>query len=184
MVEEKFSKLDPNSVDSFVRRTIDRVYSMLYGIVGHKEDAEDLTQEVFVKALRAINSFRGDSSPETWLYRIAVNTGRDAIGRRQRERAFESGEAFPDDNSSNIELSKCDPANYVVESEEILLIREAVADLKNDWKEVITLVDIEDMKIEEASAILGIPEGTVKSRLVRGRDQLRNMLKQRMRVER
>ncbi len=174
MDREALARLEPAAVDAFVRETVDRVHSMMYGITGHAQETEDLVQEVYMRAFRSLPAYRGEAAPGTWLYRIALNVGRDAIERRQAERRREGGEVDPERHSA-----KDDPASDAVRNEEVAAVREAVAALPEEWRNVVTLVDIEGLSLEEAGGSLGIPEGTVKSRLHRGRERLRETLRRR-----
>ncbi len=174
MDREALARLEPTAVDAFVRGTVDRVHSMMYGITRHEEEAEDLVQETYMRAFRSLPAYRGEAAPETWLYRIALNVGRDAIEKRQAARRREGGEVDPERHSA-----PDDPAADVVRREEVAAVREAVAALPEEWRNVVTLVDIEGMSLEEAGRTLDVPEGTVKSRLHRGREKLREALRKR-----
>lgn len=164
MIEE-LRRLERGAVDDFVRSTIDRVYSLLYGILRHKQEAEDATQEVYMRAWKALPNYRGDAAPETWIYRIAINYGRDAIARRQKERKHAGGEV--DENITGREGA----------TEERLMLLEALSTLSEDRRLLVLAVDVEGFSIEEAAEIFELPEGTIKSRLHRTREMLRAALK-------
>ena len=170
---EALKRLDAHAVERFVRESTDKVYSLLFRMLGHPEEVEDLTQDVFVKALRALPRYRGDSAPSTWVYRIAINTGRDAIAKRQRDRKRQGGEMEPERFSS-----KDDPVEKIEEKEDFTVLRKALDRLPADRKELIMLVDIEGVSIEEAGQIFDLPDGTVKSRLHRARAALREEVRE------
>ena len=172
---EALIRLEPDAVDSFVKLTIDRIHSLLYQILGHRQEAEDMTQEVYMRAFRALPTFRGEAEPMTWIYRIAINCGRDAIARRQAARKRDGGEIDPDAHAA-----PDDPAANAVESEELRVLRGALGRLDEEWRNVILLVDIEGLSMEEAGQTLQVPTGTVKSRLHRAREALREEVKRMM----
>lgn len=138
-----------------------KVMSTAYRLVGNRADAEDITQDVFVKVYRSMGSFRGESAVSTWVYRITVNACYDFLRRRKRESA--------------VSLDDClEPS---VESGTLKeLIESAVAKLPDAYRKVFTLYDIQGLKHSEIAEVLGITEGTSKSLLHRARAQLRQRL--------
>lgn len=174
---EALARLEPAAVDAFVRETIHHVHSLLYRMLSHKEEVEDLVQDVYIRAWKALPAYRGDASPMTWLYRIAINAGRDAIARRQVDRKRTVSE--PDDV---IELRPAahDPQRDMLTREENAALEAAIAELPEDRREIILLADIEGMSMEEIARVLDAPQGTVKSRLHRARETLRELVKRRL----
>jgi RNA polymerase sigma-70 factor (ECF subfamily) len=166
-----------------VRRYQDRLYNTILRLAGHRDDANDLTQQTFLRAYASIDSFRGDSSFYTWLYRIAVNVTLDARKRRVRGAAatMESlstgrdgglpGGAEP---SSSVED---DPLERVLAREREESVARAIDSLDDLHRSVLVLRDIEGMDYDEISGVLDVPSGTVKSRLHRARLELRDRLR-------
>ena len=134
------------------------VYRTALGLVGNRADAEDVAQDTFMAAQKALPSFRGDASPATWLYRIAVRTAGRFIARRNRNPV------------ANVEMS---PAPAAEEPQALL---QAMQRLPLASRTVILLVCVEGRTHSEAADILGIPAGTVASRLHTARAQLEALL--------
>jgi len=135
-------------------------------------EADDLAQETLVKAFRAMDSFDG-SYPRAWLARIARNT---AINRDQRNREFllaEEGTVEPPPSPGEV----TDPEEIVLSQEVDPLLQKALDELPAAFRVLVQMVDVEDMSYQEAADALGIPIGTVMSRLHRGRNRLREALK-------
>lgn len=167
-----------DAFDKLVAKYQDRVFNLSYRLSGNREDALDLCQDVFLKAYRNLEHFRGFSSFFTWLYRIAVNT---ALSRRRYNAArpgpvsgSAEGDARPlppgaDENSP-------DPAEQAAKNDMIRLLERAIAALDAEHRVMIVLRDIEGRNYSEISEMLDCPPGTVKSRLHRARRRLRDML--------
>jgi RNA polymerase sigma-70 factor (ECF subfamily) len=172
---ENLARLEPGAVDAFVRSTVDRIHSLLYGIIGHAEEVEDLAQEVYMRAFKALPAYRGEAAPETWLHRIAINVGRDAISRRQAERKREGGEVDPE-----LHAAPDNPAADLEAVEDERILRAALKTLPDEWRELVVFVEIEGGSIEEAAGVFEIAAGTVKSRLHRAREKLREEVKRLM----
>ncbi len=158
----------------------DRIFSLCYRFLGQREEAEDLAQEVFISVFKSIDSFRGDSSLATWLYRITTNHCKNRLRFLARhaelrnvplsenaERAAEPGTAAPPPVSPDQSLS-------AKESEDQL--GRAIATLDEEHRILVILRDIEDLSYEQIAEITGVPEGTIKSRLHRARATLRERL--------
>jgi RNA polymerase sigma-70 factor (ECF subfamily) len=172
-----------------VRRYQDRIYNTCWRICGHAEDARDLTQDAFLKALDCIGEFGGRSAFYTWLFRVAVNL---AIShrRRSRNRMVLSLDGSPDGHdpqqsqalrlSQHVrELRQAQP-DELAEQREMQARAVAALDLlDDDFRTVLVLRDMEGFDYEEIAAILEVPRGTIKSRLHRARLALREMLTER-----
>ncbi len=161
------------------------VYSLVYRLVADPSEACDVVQEVFVKVFRNVESFRGQSNLKTWIYRIAVNEAhnhRRWFGRhRKREVGIENedassgssfGDMLPDPGKSPFEL--------VLHGENMALVEEVLSEMKAVFREAVVLRDIEDLSYEEIAEILQVSLGTVKSRILRGREALRTELLHRL----
>lgn len=143
-------------------------------MLGHREDAEDITQEVYSRVFRGLAAYRGDAEPATWVYRIAINVGRDAISARQVHRRREGGEV------DDMVRSAANPERDVLAREESAMLRESLAAVSDEQREIILLADVESMSMEEISSVLDINVGTAKSRLSRARAALREEVKKRI----
>jgi RNA polymerase sigma-70 factor (ECF subfamily) len=156
-------------------------------MVGSSEDAEDLTQEVFVKMYVALDSFRNQSSLSTWLYRIAGNLCIDAHRKNtRRESGFGgavtslNGPVFSDEGEDgparDVADSTYEPAKILAQTELDAKIQVALSKLPEKMRTVVILHDIEGLQYEEVADVLNCPLGTVKSRLFNARTALRQHL--------
>ncbi|HNX27620.1 MAG TPA: sigma-70 family RNA polymerase sigma factor [Phycisphaerae bacterium] len=160
-----------------VRRYQDRIFRMAFGLLGSYADAEEVTQEVFLKAFEKLGTFRQKSSFYTWLFRIATNEA--LTHRRQKKRvSFFSIFAGKDDDPPGDLPNKKQPQpdRPMIENENIIAVRNALSKLDMDFRTVVVMRDMENMNYNEISQVLGIPVGTVKSRISRARLMLRNLL--------
>jgi RNA polymerase sigma-70 factor (ECF subfamily) len=161
-----------------VERYQDRLYNTVYRMVGSAEDARDLVQEVFVKAYENLASFKGTSSLYTWLFRIAVNTS--LSHRRKRKWVRMAGPAVdPGDGEAAggwPDPADGDPAREMLAAETEAAVQQALAQLDDEHRTVVVLRDIQHCDYREIADILGVPTGTVKSRLHRARLLLRDKL--------
>jgi RNA polymerase sigma-70 factor (ECF subfamily) len=176
---ERLAARDERAFNELVQLYGDRVYRLVHRMLGRREVAEDMAQEVFVQVFKAIDQFRGDSKLGTWIYRIAVNTCKNRskyLSRRHsdKEEEFEPlaerslvGEAA----GSSSEYAQPDQvvAGYQIE----VIVRKCISELDDDFREVLILRDLEDLSYDDIVAITGHPEGTVKSRLHRARAMLK-----------
>ena len=156
------------------------VYNLALRLLGDAADAGDITQEVFLKVFRSIHSFRSQSSLRTWIYRIAVN---EAHNRRRwifRHRHNEVGLEESDDEARVIERPvsghEASPFDRALNRERHVLIEQALTRINPVFREAVVLRDIEDFNYDEIAEILQISIGTVKSRITRGREALREQL--------
>lgn len=156
------------------------VYNIAFSIMNNREDALDVSQDSFIKAYRRLGSFRGDSRFSTWLYRIVVNTAKDALRARSRRRT-DPLTVFDEDNEERtIDI----PDEQPTSSPEVMAetgdlrdaVRAAIESLSEDHRMVITLCDIEGRTYEEIAVLLGVELGTVKSRLNRARNAVKRYL--------
>ena len=162
----------------------DRVFNITYRMLGHRAEAEDVAQEVFITVFKTIESFREEAKLSTWLYRVAVNHCKNRIKYLSRRKDREKDELDETTHSSgnstgNGAIGQSTPrspdaALAGVQMEEVL--RKAINDLDEEQRTVVILRDIEDLSIEEICAITEMPDGTVKSRLHRARLALRKKL--------
>lgn len=164
---------DRDAFARLVHRHREAVYRAAYWILSDREDALDATQEAFLRAYRYLGSFDGRSSFATWLRRIATNAALDRRERRRRER--ESTQGLPEEDL--LGDGRGEGAEERVEREERRrLVREAIEALPPAQRAAVLLRDVEGRSYAEISAALGIPRGTVMSRLYYGRQNLRRKL--------
>jgi len=157
------------------------VFNLIAHILGNDADAADVLQDVFMKVFKGVRQFHGDSRLKTWIYRIAVheasNHRRSWLRRRLRE-VFSLDGGSPGMAMCPVEWqgNGNTPYHMLEQSERHQLVKRALASLVEPYKTVVVLREIEDMTYEEIAVLLGIAEGTVKSRLMRGRELLRRKL--------
>ena len=169
--------------DHLVNERSGDIYALLYRLTEDPEEARDLTQETFLQAFRSIAHFRGEADLRTWLYRIAVNQARNRWRWWRRRRRSTTVSLDSTDETHELSLATRladeradDPEERTLahEREEILLA--AVRTLARPYREAVILRDVEGLSYEEVAATLEISVGTVKSRLSRGRLELRRKL--------
>ena len=156
------------------------VYNLAYRLLNDQADACDVVQEVFLKVFRNVGNFRGSSSLRTWVYRIAVN---ESYNRRRwlfRHRRGETGldETFDDCETRERALTDSGetPFDFTMDREEQVLLEEALDSINPVFRSALVLREIEDLPYEEIAEILEVSIGTVKSRILRGREALRKTL--------
>ena len=157
--------------DELVRRYRRSVYNLVRALTGGDGDAEDLVQDVFVRAFRAIDGFRGDSTFKSWLYRIAVNVVHTHLQRRRTREPFSIARAG---DASLTEVPDADDLESAVLRRQA--IERALASLPEQLRVLVVLRDVHGLKYDEIAKIVKSPRGTVESRLFRARQQLRPML--------
>ena len=155
---------DPEAFGELFRRHRDRMWAIALRTMGDPEEAADALQDALISAFRRAGSFRGEAAVTTWLHRIVVNACLDRIRRRQARPTV----PLPEAGSA--------PAAPGVDRDTILDVRSALAQLPVDQRAALVLVDIQGYGVAEAAEILGVAEGTVKSRCARGRARLAVLL--------
>ncbi|MFN7925196.1 MAG: sigma-70 family RNA polymerase sigma factor [Bryobacteraceae bacterium] len=159
------------------------VYNLIYRLLDDPSEAGDVVQEVFLKIFRNIVSFRGDSSLKTWVYRIAVNEAHNHRRWFTRKRGQEIGLEDEQGDGRTLEQMLADhqrsPLELTIDHETRAFIEAALQQMKPAFREALVLRDIEGLAYEEIADVLQISIGTVKSRIVRGRDALRGLLTER-----
>ena len=160
----------PPSWDDVVREHADRVYRLAYRLTGNQHDAEDLTQETFVRVFRSLDSYRPGTF-EGWLHRITTNLFLDMVRRRQKIRF----DALPED-TERLPGTAPSPEQVYADTHLDPQVQAALDALSPEFRVAVVLCDIEGLTYEEIAATLGIKLGTVRSRIHRGRVQLRQAL--------
>jgi RNA polymerase sigma-70 factor (ECF subfamily) len=163
---------DTTAFEEIVRRHRDRLWAVALRTTGDPEEASDALQDALISAYRRAGQYRGDAAVTTWLHRIVVNASLDRLRRRN----VRSAQPLPDDDESLPGAVVADPVDHMDRRAVQLVVTEALAELPEDQRAAILLVDVEGWSVEEAASQLGIPEGTVKSRCFRGRAKLAKRL--------
>jgi len=174
---KRFQEGDIAAFNELVTRYKDPLFNYVARMLKDRVYAEDIVQETFVRVYRNCNRYQQIAKFSTWIYTIAINLTKTELRRQNLRRFFslsginENGKTFelPD---SKINLEKSAEDTIVGET-----IREAIEELPKTFREVIILRDIQELSYEEISKIVGVPLGTVKSRVNRGRTRLQKMLK-------
>ena len=161
----------PPTWDEVVRNHSARVYRLAYRLTGNRHDAEDLTQEVFVRVFRSLSNYQPGTF-EGWLHRITTNLFLDQVRRKQRIRF----DALADDASERLPSTDVGPERAYEHRNLDDDVQTALDALPPDFRAVVVLCDIEGLSYEEIAATLGVKLGTVRSRIHRGRAQLRAAL--------
>ena len=157
-----------------------KVYATAFRYTANEYDAMDISQEVFIRVFRFIHTFNLESSFSTWIYRITVNVCKDHIRKRasRAELPLELTDEESGEYTVEISDSTYDPVELYEQAELRQEIRRAIDDLPDNYKEIVLLRDIGGLSYDEISQTLDIEVGTVKSRLSRAREKLRNFLLQ------
>jgi RNA polymerase sigma-70 factor (ECF subfamily) len=168
--------------EELIERYEQQLYGLIYRLLGNASDAADVVQEVFLKVFRTINSFREQSSLRTWIYRIAVNEAHNH--RRWFARHCRCEVPMDSDGADHAALAfAADPARspfqQALDSEQRTLIEQALAKINPLYCTAVVLRDIQNLSYEEIAEILQVSLGTVKSRILRGREALRRELTER-----
>lgn len=171
---------DLDAYDALVRHHQARVYAAVYHMTANHEDANDLTQEAFIKAFRVLNTFKGDSSFGTWIYRIAVNRTLNFLKARRNRQADVSLNDLDFNAETDPDLvafvSEHTPHQEATLSELQQRLNAAMQKLSERHRLVVTMHDIQGMTHEEIAKVLGCNVGTVRSRLFYARQQLQALL--------
>lgn len=161
---------DPHAFEKLVFRHRDRLWAVALRTTGDPDEAADALQDALLSAFRRSHQFRGEAAVTTWLHRIVVNAALDRLRRRKTRATV----PLPTDDDGGDRLH--DRSNAVDQLELRIEIGRALAQLPEDQRAAVLLVDVEGRSVEEAASLLGCPVGTVKSRCSRGRRRLAKLL--------
>ncbi|HEY5962231.1 MAG TPA: sigma-70 family RNA polymerase sigma factor [Polyangiaceae bacterium] len=171
---------DERAFNELVEAFSPRVFRLVLRMLGRRAEAEDMTQEVFVQVFKAISQFRGDSKLSTWIYRVAVNSckNRTKYLSRRHDSAQDALDLVSDHEplhqAKGVTASDVSRPDQLVEGMQVeQIVRHAITLLEPDFREALVLRDIENLSYEEITAITGLAEGTVKSRIHRARSMLK-----------
>ena len=179
---ERLRRGEGAAFEELVAERSPEIYGLLYRLTENSEEARDLTQETFLRAFQNIGGFRGEADLRTWIYRIAINQARNRWRwwRRRRRDSTVSLEATQGESNqtlmSTLAESSENPEQQTLAHEREFALRAALQKVGLAYRETVILRDIEGFSYEEIATALRINVGTVKSRLARGREELRRML--------
>ncbi|ROT34307.1 RNA polymerase sigma factor SigM [Micromonospora sp. HM5-17] len=166
---------DPGAFAALFHRHRDRLWAVALRTLGDREEAADALQDALLSAHRAAARFRGDAAVTTWLHRIVVNACLDRIRRRQSHPTVPLPDSSGPDESGRW-VGGLEPAAPAVDHDTALVVRQALAALPVEQRAALVLVDLQGYPVAEVAEILGVAEGTVKSRCARGRARLAVLL--------
>lgn len=171
---------DTGALNALLDRYNPKVYNFAYRMIGNHPDAADAAQEALVKVYLHLRRFRGESAFSTWLYRLVVNTCRDELRRRSRI-STESLDAPYETETGNLEREmkavEDGPEELVQRLEVSYAVHRAIGKLREDYRALIVLRDLQDLSYREIGEVTGLTVGTIKSRLHRARLAFRSLLR-------
>jgi len=180
---ERVKNGDLAAYNDIVTRYYDRIFARVSHLLKNRQDAEEVTQDAFIRAQRGLDSFRGDASFSTWLYQIATNLAHNRYWywfRRKRDQSISLDQPLGEDGDMTLENlmpSKGEsPAEATVTQEFVDRVSECMHDLNSKHKEVLILRNVQNMSYDQIAVQLDISVGTVKSRIARARESLRELM--------
>jgi RNA polymerase sigma-70 factor (ECF subfamily) len=177
---------DLGAFEALVRRHQKKMFNIAYRMLGDYDEAANIVQDAFLSAFRGIKDFEGKARFSTWLYTILINHSRNRLKQLRAQRFYEpfslDDPLLSDEGQIKIEPASDQPSALEgLERREIQeKVQQCISQLDSEFQEVIVLRDMQGFSYEEISHMLGVPEGTVKSRLFRARESLKDALKQAM----
>jgi RNA polymerase sigma-70 factor (ECF subfamily) len=166
---------DRSAFDQLVLRWDRKIQGAIYRLIGSEEEARDLCQEAFLKAYRGLGAFKGEARFSSWLYQIALNLCRDRM-RRRRGRTLVSLDALEADGQAPVLREEANALDLVEARDLQKRVKAAVLALADEQREVIVLKEYEGLTFQQIAEVLDLPVSTVKTRLYRGLDRLRERL--------
>jgi len=171
---------DKTALNEMVSTYWDRIFSRVFGLLRNREDAEEVTQDTFIRAQRGLESFRGDASFSTWLYQIATNLAHNRYWfwwRRKRHASVSLDQSLTDDDATSLHdvlpSPEPNPGQLQATQELVDEVAKAMSMINAAHREILTLRNVKNLSYEEIGQALGINVGTVKSRIARARESLR-----------
>jgi RNA polymerase sigma-70 factor (ECF subfamily) len=176
---ERVQRGERAAFDLLVLRYQHKVLKLIMRYVHDASEAEDISQEAFVKAYRALGSFRGDSAFYTWLYRIAINTAKNAlVANKRRPMEYDLDLQNPEQYDMQARLKESATPEALLLTDEIRdTVNAAIEDLPDDLRTAIVLREIDGLSYEEIAATMECPVGTVRSRIFRAREAIDKRLR-------
>jgi RNA polymerase sigma-70 factor (ECF subfamily) len=179
----RLKERDEQAFNEIVRLHGDKVFSLVFRMIGNRAEADDIAQEVFITVFKTIDTFRGEAKFSTWLLRIAANQSKNRIkylARRATDPEGLDGEGADEvaDAPHAMPLTgRVDRPDVLAEAAELdVLLQQAIAGLDEEQRLLVILRDVEEMSYQEIGEITGLPEGTIKSRLHRARMAIKEWL--------
>lgn len=181
---QRFKEGDRGAFQVLVERYSDKAYQIAFGVLGSREDAEEVAQDVFVRIHRALGKFRGDSEFTTWMYRITLNLARNKY-RWNKSRGSQKNVSIDapiegSDDGEGLAMAvpepRLSPDDQVVIDELERNISRELGTLPPLYREALVMRNLDDMNYEQIATLLGCKLGTIKSRIARARDELRRRL--------
>ncbi len=183
---DRFKSGDRSAFDALVEKYAGKAYQIAFGVLGNREDAEEVAQDVFVRIHRALPNFRGDSEFSTWMYRITLNLARNKY-RWNKSRGsqknismdapIEGGDNDKDNSGFDVPSPRMSPDAQVAIDEIERNISVELEKLPDLYREALVLRNVQDMNYDQIATLLGCKLGTIKSRIARAREELRRRLK-------
>lgn len=181
---ERIKQGEAAAYNDMIERYWDRIFARVHGLLKNKQDAEEVTQDAFIRAHRGLDSFRGDASFSTWLYQIATNLAHNRYWywfRRKRDQSISLDQPIGGDDAEmtleNVMPSEGEtPAEAATTQEFVDRVSHCMTNLNDKHREVLLLRNVHNLSYEEISDQLEISVGTVKSRIARARDSLRELM--------
>lgn len=175
----RVQKGDKRAFDLLVLKYQYKVQAIVSRYINDREEVNDIVQEAFIKAYRALSHFRGDSQFYTWLYRIAVNTAKNyLVSRSRRPPASDIDAEEAEYVTGSDRLWDADtPENIIYRDELEVVVNEAIKNLPEDLRTAVTLREFEGLSYEDIAAIMECPVGTVRSRIFRAREAIDQQIK-------
>lgn len=168
-------RVTPDSFETLAMPLFDRLYNFAHWLTQNREEAEDLVQETYAKALRGFSSFQPGTNFRAWIYKILRNTFLTTRTGLKAQQQFDSGD---EEENTNLPADPHTPESILLEKLDQQLVHKALEGLPVVYREALLLSDFEEMSYQEISSTLGVPVGTVMSRLSRARKAMRNSLRE------
>ena len=183
LLVDRFKNGDQSAFDEMVTRYWSRIYSMVNQLLRNTQDAEEVTQDAFIRAHRGLVNFRGDSAFSTWLYQIATNLARNRYWywwRRKRDKSVSFDQPIgPDGDMTLADVIPAQletPDDITITQEFVDRIADGMEKIGAKHREILVLRNIKNLSYDEIAEVLNISIGTVKSRIARARESLRSKL--------
>jgi RNA polymerase sigma-70 factor (ECF subfamily) len=180
---ERIRQGDTDAYEDMVTRYWDRIFARVYSLLKNKQDAEEVTQDAFIRAHRGLDKFRGDAAFSTWLYQIATNLAHNRYWywfRRKRDQSLSLDVPISDSSDVTLEnllpASSESPAQAAVTQEFVDRVSVCMSVLHEKHREILIMRNVKNLSYDSISEELGINIGTVKSRIARARESLRNLM--------
>jgi len=174
----RFQNGDEYAFEEIIHRYKDRLVNFVYRYLGQMDEAEDIVQDTFLKVYKNKNAYENIARFSTWIYTIAGNLAKTELRKRKRRRIFSISKLGPDEKEFELPASDKTPEEDAESHFTEKIIQAAIQELPEKFRTVVILRDIQELSYDEISMILGVPLGTVKSRVNRARLKLRDLLRE------